>query len=592
MYERSAIVLERYFEKIFGLNKENNLKTNYKNYEQIVKVVKEYKKTSHEEEEVMEKFDEIASEIEEIQKKQTKIHEQNLEIENQRDKLFNDLGENPSILDTKLQKIEINTEKNIEELKDLRIRYVKAMVLFTERQKERNKYARIRRTAEAEFRNQVMIANKIFESVNKIDIKNIQDFIETENYSVEQQILDIMIKNGKSERVPFSNKALEKAVKARVEIEKKEAKLYMNIYSKTKKILDEIENDNIKTQKAEKLIKDTSVKLSFLEAEKEYIVIFLDNERMTSINGPRIHEKLMEEACKNFEEDMIQINNLYELLLNETQNKSTKKMYNNLYNKNYLKQIEIKEKDFQKEATSIKVNLGTVINSNYWRIEGIKNIYKVFQDEVSEKLGKDLSDFKVEEIEEYIDEIPDISDNYSDEIDKVSKIEKEDDDIDNIMNKYNDEEEDEDDDYYIQDDEEEDEDDYYIQDDEEDEDEDEDDFEDYNEEDDDYYDNYYIQDDEEDEDDDDNKEFDEEDEESRNNEFEKKYENYFNISNKSNVLNKNTEDNYYEEDDVNSEDLTEEEIDEIIRRSRKRRHAKRNRSREKDNSKGIFGKIF
>ena len=139
MYERSAIVLERYFEKIFGLDKENNIKTNYKNYEQIVNVVKEYKKTSEEEEVVMDKFDEVASEIENIQSKQTKIHEQNLEIENQRNKLFNDLGENPSILDTKLQKLELMTEKNNEELKDLRIRYVKAMVLFTERQKERNK---------------------------------------------------------------------------------------------------------------------------------------------------------------------------------------------------------------------------------------------------------------------------------------------------------------------------------------------------------------------------------------------------------------------------------------------------------------------
>ena len=29
MYERSAIVLENYFSKIFGLNKLKNLKTNY-----------------------------------------------------------------------------------------------------------------------------------------------------------------------------------------------------------------------------------------------------------------------------------------------------------------------------------------------------------------------------------------------------------------------------------------------------------------------------------------------------------------------------------------------------------------------------------
>lgn len=572
MYERSAIVLERYFEKIFGLDKENNIKTNYKNYEQIVNVVKEYKKTSEEEEVVMDKFDEVASEIEDIQSKQTKIHEQNLEIENQRNKLFNDLGENPSILDTKLQKLELITVKNNEELKDLRIRYVKAMVLFTERQKERNKYARMRRTSEAEFRNQVMLANKIFEMINKNDIKKTQEFIETENYIIEQEVLDVMIKNGKSERVPFSNKALQKAVKARIEIAKKEAGLYMNIYSKTKKILDDIENDNVKTQKAEKLIKDTGVKLSFLEAEKEYIVIFLDNERMTSINGPKTHEKLMEEACKNFEEDMIQIDNLYELILKEALGKSNKKSYNDLYNKNYLKQIESKEKDFQKEATTIKVNLGTVINSNYWRIEGIKNIYKVFQEEVSEKFGKDLSDYKVEEIEDYIDEKPkqvfeenDYDDEDADADDNLLNAVEENDDIDSIMRKYN---EDYDDDQ-------------------------EDDYDDYDQEDDDeddYNDNDNYEEDYEDE-------FDEEDSDEKENDeyknFEQKYESFFNSSNDEDI---NEKDDIiqiqYEDNDVNSEDLTEEEIDEIIRRSRKRRHSKKNRNREKDNSKGLFGKIF
>ena len=574
MYERSAIVLERYFEKIFGLDKENNIKANYKNYEQIVNVVKEYKKTSEEEEVVMDKFDEVASEIEYIQNRQTKIHEQNLEIENQRNKLFNDLGENPSILDTKLQKLELMTEKNSEELKDLRSRYVKAMVLFTERQKERNKYARMRRTAEAEFRNQVMLASKIFEMINKNDIKKTQEFIETENDIIEKEVLDVMIKNGKSERVPFSNKALQRAVKARIEIAKKEAELYMNIYSKTKKILDDIENDNVKTQKSEKLIKDTGVKLSFLEAEKEYIVIFLDNERMTSINGPKTHEKLMEEACKNFDEDMIQINNLYELILKEALGKSTKKLYNNLYNKNYLKQIESKEKDFQKEATTIKVNLGTVINSNYWRIEGIKNVYKVFQEEVSEKFGKDLSDYKIEEIEEYIDEEPknlyEEDDYDNQENDDSSNVLKEnDDDIDSIMKKYNNDDYDEDEDDYS---------DNY----------EEDDYDDYDQDEDDYEEDDYDDYDEEDNYEDSNK--------KENNEykkFEQKYESFFNSSNTEDINDKEDEIQIqYEDNDVNSEDLTEEEIDEIIRRSRKRRHSKRNRNREKDNSKGLFGKIF
>ena len=41
MYERSAIVLENYFEKVLGLNKENNLKNNYENFTKFIEKIKE-----------------------------------------------------------------------------------------------------------------------------------------------------------------------------------------------------------------------------------------------------------------------------------------------------------------------------------------------------------------------------------------------------------------------------------------------------------------------------------------------------------------------------------------------------------------------
>ena len=89
MYERSAIVLERYFDKIFGENKENNLKTNYGNYTRIIEELKEYQRIIEEEEKVIRKFSiEIAVEMEKIQKEQSEIHESNLEMENERNRLF------------------------------------------------------------------------------------------------------------------------------------------------------------------------------------------------------------------------------------------------------------------------------------------------------------------------------------------------------------------------------------------------------------------------------------------------------------------------------------------------------------------------
>ena len=508
MYERSAIVLERYFEKVFGFNKENNLKTNYENYSKIIQEVKEYQKIIEEEEKVIGKFDEVATEIEDIQNRQANLYESNLELENQRNRLFNDLSENPNTLDNKLQKIEEKIEKNNEELKKLREKYVKAIVIFTERQKERNKYARTRRTAETNYMNYINSANKMFEEIDEKDIKIIQQFIEVDKEKTKQQIINIMLKNGESERVAFNKEVIERAVNARFDIAEKEADLYITIFERTKKILNEINNEDIKLNRAEKLLRDVSVKLAFLKINKEYIVGFLDNERMTAINGKKAHEKLMEEACKNFDEDLAQVANLYELIIKETTGKSTKKAYKELYNKNYLKEIKEKEKDFEEEVTNIKINIGTVINSNYWRIEGIKNIYEVFQEEITEKFNKDLSEFKIVEIEDFILPGNEI------EIELEEAYEE----------KYFKEDIEYEDDYET--------DEYYDE-----------DVEDYEEYDDDNYEDF---------------ENDDEDEEELN------------------------------EENENDDELTEEKLDQIIKNSRK----KASINKEKNNSKGLFGKLF
>ena len=177
MYERNAIVLERYFENLFGFNKENNLRTNYENYGKIIEQVKEYQEITEEEERVIGKFDEVATEIEDIQKEQAKLYESNLELERERNILFNDLGENPNTLDSKLQKIEEKMDKNNEKLVKLRERYVKALVIFTERQKERNKNARIRRNAESTYIDNREKANQLFDIIEIKDVLKVKGFI-------------------------------------------------------------------------------------------------------------------------------------------------------------------------------------------------------------------------------------------------------------------------------------------------------------------------------------------------------------------------------------------------------------------------------
>lgn len=488
MYERSAIVLERCFDRLFKFNQESNLKSNYINFVQIVEELKDYQKTSIDEESTMKKFEEIVEVVEDIQNRQTKLHESNLELENERNSLFNDLGENPSAVDNRLHKIETIIHENNEKFKKLREEYIKALIIFIERQKERNKYARLRRKVESEHIKTIKDTMSEFEKIDERDAKAIKRFATIDKQQYKEKIINTMIKNGKNEKIPFNNQVIEKAVEVRLIISEKEAELYFSIYEGMKRLLTEIENENINITKAEKLARDVGVKLNLLNAEKEYIVGFLDNERLTVVNGVRTHNQLMETACKDFESDINQIDNLYELVIKETLGKSTKKAYNDLYNKTYLRDIEQGERKFEQEITNLKVNMGTVINSNYWRIEGIKNVYNVFQEEVTEKFNKDLSDYKIEEIEEleeieeveedlYIDD--EFEDDYYDDKEKVyekaSKYDDDDyDDIDDEDYDYYDDEDDEDNDYY----DDEDDDDYY-----EDED-DEYDYDDYEEEDD------------------------------------------------------------------------------------------------------------
>lgn len=521
MYERSAIVLEKYFNNIFGFNQKINLKVLYKNYKEMMEEIQKYQSILEEEDKIIVQFDEVANKIRNVQQEQKKIYKDNMKLEEQRNQLFDSLDEEPTVIEEKLKKIEEITDKNNKRLQELRTGFIEALTKFSDKQKERNKYSRARRTEEKEY---IKVTEKGKKDISEIDInvlKNIKRFYNSENDEEKNEIIEIMVNNGKDEKVEFSRDVIENAVNIRNKIAKDEAFCYMTIYDRTKKILSEVNGDEIKLDKYQKVLRDTSVKLSFLKAKKNYIVSFLDNERMTAIYGPKVHKKLMAEACENFELDMEQFDNLYELILREISGKATKKAYKELYNKEYLKNIREKERKFEREINSIKINAGTIINSNYWRIEEIKNIYEVFKKEVSEKFEKDLSEFKLEVVEETEEIVikPQAKKEIEDDIfmaeipdDDVEYIEEYEYDEDDYEDSYDDEE---DEDYEDNYDEEED----YEDNDEYEEDEYEDDYDEIeyededDEEDDDVYDDEYEEDEYEDDYDDDEYEddYDEED---------------------------------------------------------------------------------
>lgn len=466
MYERSATILEKNFNEIFGFNRKINLKTIFKDYKEIIEELENYKTILDEEEKVINGFDEVASEIRKIQKEQKNIYEANINLEEEKMALFEDLDEEPGTTEKKFKKIEEKIDKNNEKSKELEESFIKALTEFSDKQSERNKYSRARREEEKKHIAILEKCNSDMEEIDPSILKSIKTFQNSDDENYRKEITEIMINNGKDERVPFDKNVIENAVNIRNEIAKKEAECYTIIYDRMKRLLVEINGDEIKLDKYKKVLRDMSVKLAFLKSQKMYIVSFLDNERMAAINGIKAHKQLMTENCKNLELDMQQFNNLYELILKEISGKATKKAYKELYNKEYLKNIEEKEKNFEEEINNIKIKTVAIINSNYWRIEEIKNIYEVFQNEITEKFEKDLSEFKLEETEqneeikddifkteipeedvEYIDEYEE--DDYEDEYDDY----EDDDQQEQYVGNYDEEEKSDEEDYNDEDEE-------------------------------------------------------------------------------------------------------------------------------------------
>ena len=358
MYERSAIVLERYFDNLFGLEKKDNLKVNYQNYKSTVDEIQKYQTIVGQEEEVIQKFDAVAREIQMIQKKQEKLYEANKKLEEERNKLFNNLDDESNTLNKSFKKIEDSLEKNNQELRELREKFMDFLAQFSERQKERNKFAKERRVVEAKYMTYMEEIRNDLKQISVPDVKEVRAFFLSEDTkTLEEEILKIMLDNGKNERVGFDENVLQNAISERIDIAKKEAECYIMAYERMRKLVDEVENDNIKIDKYKKNVRDLSIKMTFLTAEKEYIVAFLDNERMTVINGKDMHKKLMQDACKNFLSDIDQIHQLYELILKETAGKATKKLYKELYNYGYLQKIQKSEKSFEQEVNQLMLQV-------------------------------------------------------------------------------------------------------------------------------------------------------------------------------------------------------------------------------------------
>lgn len=432
MYERNAIVIDRYFASIFGYDNKNNLKNNSSNYFELVGSLEKYQQASETENNIMEEFDKVASKIRETQKFEEVLNKRNMKYCETRRNLFESLDEDPDSLRKKFNKIEEEINKNNEEIKINSERFIEEIRDFNEKSETRSVCGRDRRNVENDYQKILNSTIDNFSNINKDKLKEAKNFIKTENKKeVKNTIKEKILKNGSKEKVPFDENVINTAIDTSTYIEEKKAEILLSLYDKTMRLLVEIKNDNVKIEKHKKFVKDSKSKLEFLNVISEYIILFLDNERMNTMGGEEEHKKVMNEACSNLQSDLLEIQNMYSLLIKEITGKSSKKAYKELYNIQYLIDLQDEEKKFEKSISQLNM-IGTVIYPDYWRVEGMQKIYETFKTIITEEYEKDLSEFEPLDItfevnEEMLEEDNEenVQDNNIDEVDeKINEIEE------------------------------------------------------------------------------------------------------------------------------------------------------------------------
>lgn len=399
MYERNAIVLERYFCKKLGYQKTNNLKENFSNYCNLLDKIEQFQIKSEAENKSLTEFNDVSNKLASIQQMQEKLYKRNAKLEYSRNLIFGNIEEDVNELSKCLNKIESDISKTQTAFIETRENFISTVELYQTKKKELDLAIQNKNEAEEEYNSVLENAKANFENIELDIVDYIKGITTDEIRKIKRELIEVITKNGAKEKIPFDADIVSKASEFATEISKKEAECYVIIYDKTKKLLDEIENNSLKMDRHRKWRRDNTAKLKFFNAEKEYLIQFLDNERLPVMHGKKIHRKLMLEACKNLILDVDQMNNLYELILREEAGRSAKKAYKELYNKDYFRKIEEGSLQIEDEASKLGLNIAMVINSNYWRVEGIREIYTAFYQIITEIYGKELEEFETEEEE-------------------------------------------------------------------------------------------------------------------------------------------------------------------------------------------------
>jgi chaperonin cofactor prefoldin len=228
MYERNAIVLERFFEKTFGFNEINNLKVNYLNYRRLIENYEKYILATNAETQATEEFNAISDEIAKIQKTQEKLYNKGAKFEYSRYVIFNNIKEKPEVIQKYLNQIEDNIETNNNSLKELGSNFVSAINTYNEKKVVMEECQSEKAEAKENFEKILEIVTECYKNISEEYIADAKEFITSENKDEIKELTNIFTENGKNERNPFDIDVIQNTINVSISIYKIEIDIYLS----------------------------------------------------------------------------------------------------------------------------------------------------------------------------------------------------------------------------------------------------------------------------------------------------------------------------------------------------------------------------
>ena len=201
MYERSAIVLERYFDTLLGYSSKYNLQDNFYNYCNLVEKLEKFQINYKKEVVAAQEFNKCVKKVKAIQAAQEKLYQRIVKLEYNRNLLFNNVE--GKLDDTRrcIEKIEADVEKTNSAMKERKEELLENLVDYNERRHELAKCRKYKKMAENEYVEIFEKSQANFKGIISDTIEIAKAFAKFDDAG---QILEKLEENGKGEKISFN----------------------------------------------------------------------------------------------------------------------------------------------------------------------------------------------------------------------------------------------------------------------------------------------------------------------------------------------------------------------------------------------------